>query len=103
MEERKGNFTAARELYSKSLRIRASAPTLVSQALLELKHSPPDANDLLVENPDLSLVRSIFEEALLIDPRHGPAYNAYGASKYYFNFCNHVYKMFQNSKVVHWF
>ena len=84
MEERKGNFTAAREFYSLSLNIRASAPTLVSQALLELKHpSLPftDEDALMPENPNITLVRSIFEEALLVDPRHGPAYNAYGASK----------------------
>ena len=27
---------------------------------------------------DLPRVRRLFEEALLLDPRHGPAYNAYG-------------------------
>jgi tetratricopeptide (TPR) repeat protein len=70
VEERMGNFTAARDLYSASLRIQPSAPTLVSYALLE--HRNP------IEGvTNLTMTIRLFEEALLVDPRHGPAYNAY--------------------------
>jgi tetratricopeptide (TPR) repeat protein len=70
MEERMKNYTGARELYAASLRIEPSAPTIVAYALLEIKHS---------ESSDRNLTKAIglFEEALLVDPRHGPAYNAY--------------------------
>lgn len=69
MEERLGNFTGARELYGKSLSVEPSAPTLVSYVLLELRESKP---------VNYTRIQQFFEEALLLDPRHGPAYNAYG-------------------------
>jgi len=34
------------------------------------------------EKVDFAHVRGLFEEALLLDPRHGPAYNAYGNAEY---------------------
>lgn len=72
VEERMGNFTGARELYSASLSIQPSAPTLVAYALLDLRLPqaglPVNFND----------TKRLFEEALMIDKRHGPAYNAYG-------------------------
>jgi tetratricopeptide (TPR) repeat protein len=71
VEERVGNYTAARRLYGESLRLEPSAATLVAYALLEFRH--PQNGTV-----DLPRVRRLFEEALLLDPRHGPAYNAYG-------------------------
>lgn len=54
-----------------------SAPAIVSYALLELHHPKGGA-----EQPNITMVEKLFEEALLINPRHGPTYNAYGAMKY---------------------
>ena len=72
IEERKGNVTAARDLYSTSLLIKPCAPALVAYALLETR-SP------VIENqPNVTMVRQLLDEALLIDPKHGPLYNAYG-------------------------
>ena len=75
MEERIGNYAAARRLYGESLSLQPSAPTLVAYALLELRH--PESG-----KSDFARVRGLFEEALLLDPRHGPAYNAYGIAEY---------------------
>jgi Tfp pilus assembly protein PilF len=69
VEERLGNFTGARELYGKSLSIEPSAPTLVAFAMLELRQTKP---------VNYTRIQRFFEEALLLDPRHGPAYNAFG-------------------------
>lgn len=76
VEERLGNFTGARDLYSESLLIEPSAPTLVSFALLDLRlpHTTTPLN--------FTKVRALFEEALLLDPRHGAAYNAYGNAEF---------------------
>jgi tetratricopeptide (TPR) repeat protein len=71
VEERVGNYTAARRLYGESLQLEPSAATLVAYAMLEFRH-PTNGT------VDLPRVRRLFEEALLLDPRHGPAYNAYG-------------------------
>jgi tetratricopeptide (TPR) repeat protein len=73
VEERLGNFSGARDLYCESLRMQPSAPCLVAYAMLDLKHPEPGM---------LNVSRSerLFEEALLLDPRHGPAYNAYARS-----------------------
>lgn len=73
-EERIGNVTGARDLYSASLSMEPTAPTLVAYALLELQH--PSS-----ETTNYSYAKGLFEEALLVDPRHGPAYNAYGAAE----------------------
>lgn len=71
VEERVGNYTGAREYFSASLCVQPSAPTLVAYAMLELRH--PESG-----SSDWTKVKQLFEEALLLDPRHGPAYNAYG-------------------------
>jgi tetratricopeptide (TPR) repeat protein len=71
VEEKVGNFTGARDWYSASLSIEPSAPTLVAYAMLELRH--PEGN-----LTNYTKVCRLFEEALLLDPRHGPVYNAYG-------------------------
>ncbi len=73
VEERRGNVTAARDLYSASLHIELSAPALIAYALLELR-SPEDDT----KGPNITMVRKLFNEALLIDPKHGPVYNAFG-------------------------
>jgi tetratricopeptide (TPR) repeat protein len=70
VEERMGNYTGARTLYRSSLCIQPSAPCLVAIALLELHHPT-------TKKTNFALVKQLFEEALLIDPRHAPAYNAY--------------------------
>lgn len=70
VEERMGNYTGARILYRASLCVQPSAPCLVSIALLELRY--PQSKEV-----NFSLVKQLFEEALLIDPRHASAYNAY--------------------------
>jgi tetratricopeptide (TPR) repeat protein len=93
VEERVGNFTGARDLYSASLFIEPTAPTLVAYALLELKR--PSASSLARANDNINndnknqiaaatnynYVKGLFEEALLLDPRHGPTYNAYGSAE----------------------
>jgi tetratricopeptide (TPR) repeat protein len=71
VEERVGNYSGARDLYSASLHITPSAPALVAFALLELNHPESEA-------ANYTKVKRLFGEALLLDPRHGPAYNAYG-------------------------
>ena len=70
IEERLGNATAARDLYSASLHLEPSAPALISYAMLELRSPEME--------PNVTMVRKLFDEALLIDPKHGPVYNAYG-------------------------
>lgn len=77
VEERLGNVTAARDLYKASLRIEPSAPTLIAYGMLELRS--PEGVDLRGGGgANITTVRKLFDEALLIDPKHGPAYNAYG-------------------------
>jgi Tfp pilus assembly protein PilF len=76
VEELLGNTTAARQFYSESLRLEPSAPTLVAFALLEL-NNPQQQTDTTPQ-ANFTLVKGLFEEALLLDPRNGPAYNAYG-------------------------
>jgi len=71
VEERIGNHTGARELYGASLHVQPSAPSLVAYALLDLRHPEPGTTRNVTKSIRL------FEEALLLDPRHGPAYNAY--------------------------
>jgi tetratricopeptide (TPR) repeat protein len=73
VEERVGNYSGARILYSTSLCVEPSAPTLVGYAMLEMRH--PESGVM-----NFTMVERLFEEALLIDPRHGPAYNSYGSS-----------------------
>jgi tetratricopeptide (TPR) repeat protein len=65
----------ARRFYVESLQLEPSAPTLVAYALLELHHPETKPGNL-------TRVKGLFEEALLLDPRHGPAYNAYGNTEF---------------------
>jgi len=59
---------------------------LVAYALLELRHpvgglEPVDTTNnstTIRTRANITKVEKLFEEALLIDPRHGPTYNAYG-------------------------
>ncbi len=86
VEERVGNYTRARDLYMESLRLEPSAPTLVAFALLELKHpqyptttsTETTIDKKVIKVANFTLIRGLFEEALMLDPRNGPAYNAYG-------------------------
>jgi tetratricopeptide (TPR) repeat protein len=101
VEERVGNCTSARDFYSESLRLEPSAPTLVAFALLELKYPQYPSTTVSVSTDDgedddddsssnekeatttkptanFTFIRGLFEEALMLDPRNGPAYNAYG-------------------------
>jgi tetratricopeptide (TPR) repeat protein len=80
VEERLGNYTGAIDLYSASLSIQPSAPTLVAYALLNLQQrlQANDAGQLPSPVTTYNDTRRLFEEALLVDKRHGPAYNAYG-------------------------
>lgn len=73
VEERMTNFSGARDFYVASLLVEPNAPALVSYALLELI-LPNDKREATEKG---EYVKQIFEEALLIDPKHGPAYNAY--------------------------
>lgn len=86
VEERVGNFTGARDLYVGSLRLEPSSPTLVAVALLELKNpfysavqsSAGTTQHNTVKRTNYTTIKGLFEKALLLDPRNGPAYNAYG-------------------------
>jgi len=71
VEERLGNMTQAREMYNLSISRQPSAPAHVALAMIELRH--PDVKPF-----NYTLARNHFERALLLDPRHGPAYNAFG-------------------------
>jgi tetratricopeptide (TPR) repeat protein len=98
IEERFGNYSGARDLYRASLYIQPSAPTLVSYALLELKHpeisassspgvssrnnSSSSSSSSNTGECNFTQVRQLLEEALLLDPRHGPAYNSYGNAEF---------------------
>ena len=72
VEQRLGNLSAADEFYSASLSIQPSAPALVAIAMLELRKNNR------TETCNMTKVEKLFEEALLLDRRHGPVYNAYG-------------------------
>ena len=65
------NITGARALYEASLSCQPSAPTLVALAMLQLRHPGQKPSNY-------TAIKTYFERALLLDPRHGPAYNAYG-------------------------
>eukprot|EP00547_Thalassionema_nitzschioides_P003192 CAMPEP_0194214360 /NCGR_PEP_ID=MMETSP0156-20130528/15510_1 /TAXON_ID=33649 /ORGANISM="Thalassionema nitzschioides, Strain L26-B" /LENGTH=845 /DNA_ID=CAMNT_0038942593 /DNA_START=229 /DNA_END=2766 /DNA_ORIENTATION=- len=71
VEERLGNMTQARKMYNLSISRQPSAPAHVALAMMELRH--PE-----VKPYNYTLVTTHFERALLLDSRHGPAYNAYG-------------------------
>jgi tetratricopeptide (TPR) repeat protein len=66
LEERCGDLQLAKKRFAASIRVRATAPAFVAWALLEEREGN------LVEAVNL------FEQALLTDPLHGAAYNAYG-------------------------
>ena len=63
IEERPRNVTAARDLYSASLLIEPSAPTLIAYAMLELRR--PENKQ---EHPNVTMVRKLFDETLLRKP-----------------------------------
>ena len=65
------NMTGARLLYEASLSRQPSAATLVALAMMELRHPGQKPSNY-------TAIKTYFERALLLDPRHGPAYNAYG-------------------------
>lgn len=71
VEERLGNMTQARKIYNLSISRQPSASAHVALAMMELRH--PE-----VKPYNYTMVTTHFERALLLDPRHGPAYNAYG-------------------------
>lgn len=87
IEEKLGNITGAREYYTSSLDIEASAPTLIAMGMLEMR-SPEVVEEGGNEDkrgaggggvkPNISAVRELFNKAISIDPKHGPAYNAAG-------------------------
>jgi len=87
IEEKLGNITGAREYYTSSLDIEASAPTLIAMGMLEMR-SPEVVEEGGNEDkrgaggggvkPNTSAVRELFNKAISIDPKHGPAYNAAG-------------------------
>ena len=94
VEERIGNITAARNFYNDSLLIMPSAPTLVAYALLEIQHP--------LEKPcNQTKVSRLFEEAILLDPRHGPAYNAYGNIEVRRGNVEKARRIFQNGIKAH--
>jgi tetratricopeptide (TPR) repeat protein len=73
VEERLGNYSGAKDFYRSSLLVEPSAPALVAFALLELQR-PSSKPGVPLEFKE---IEQLFEEALMLDPRHGPAYNAY--------------------------
>jgi tetratricopeptide (TPR) repeat protein len=73
VEERLGNYSGAKDFYRASLLVEPSAPALVAFALLEVLRPSTKPNVPL----RFEQIEQLFEEALLLDPRHGPAYNAY--------------------------
>jgi len=89
------NFTGARYWYSKSLSIEPSAPCLVAYCMLEMR-SPENG-----EFRNFTKVAKLFEEALLLDPRHGPAYNAYGNMELKRDNVDKARRIFQNGVRAH--
>ena len=94
VEERVGNFTGARDLYGESLMLAPSAPTLVAYALLEMRH--PVQNQC-----NFTKVERLFEEAMLLDPRHGPIYNAYGNMELKRGNVERARQIYQNGVFAH--
>ncbi len=89
MEERLGNFTGARDLFSESLLITPSAPALLGYAMLEINH--PTERSFQYKK-----IARLFQEALLLDPRHGPVYNAYGNMELKMGNVQEARQIFQN-------
>jgi len=90
LEEKVGNEIGARHFYNASLSLQPSSATFVAYAMLELRSSSSSlsststtTNNNATSNTNgkpinYTKVTKLFEQALLLDPRHGPAYNAYG-------------------------
>jgi tetratricopeptide (TPR) repeat protein len=66
LEEKCGDVQKAKRLYAESIRLRPTAPAFVAWALAEEREG------------DFKEAVNLFEQALLTDPLHGAAYNAYG-------------------------
>ena len=82
VEERVGNETGARHYYGASLSLQPSAPTLLAYAMLEMRSSKSRSQNTTTTqlyHYNHTKVTKLFEEALLLDPRHGPVYNVYNA------------------------
>lgn len=93
LEERVGNVTSARDFYMASLNVSISAPTLVSYAMLETTN--PSEN-----KSNHTKVARIYEEALRLDPRHGPTYNAYGNMELKMGNVEKAKKIYQNGIIA---
>jgi len=93
VEERIGNFTGARDWYSSSLLIAPSAPTLLAYAMLEISH-PTEGKF------NYTKVARLFEEARLLDPRHGPVYNAHGNMELNLGNVEKARQIYQNGVVA---
>jgi len=90
LEDKVGNETGARHFYDASLSLQPSSATCVAYAMLQLRspsssfssNSTTNTNDTTNQKThkpiNYTKVTKLFEQALLLDPRHGPAYNAYG-------------------------
>jgi tetratricopeptide (TPR) repeat protein len=82
VEYKLGNWTGAKRWYDASLALQLSAPCLVSLALLELEllldhQSSSTPQSKMNNNNNFTSAQVRFEQALTVDRRHGPAYNAY--------------------------
>jgi tetratricopeptide (TPR) repeat protein len=73
VEEHLGNHTAARQFYGESLRLELNHPSEPGPA-----QESSSVSSSRSARANFTLVKGLFEEALLLDPRNGPAYNAYG-------------------------
>ena len=97
VEERVGNETGARHYYATSLTLQPGAPTLVAYAMLEMCSS----SNRHPKSYNYTKVTKLFEEALLLDPRHGPVYNAYGAMELKRGNTDKARRIFQSGVLAH--
>ncbi len=76
--EKLGKLDEARDLYQQSIAIRPTAPAYVAWALLEGRITASASGTCRNISKPNTKTRDLFEKGLLIDPRHGPLYHAYG-------------------------
>eukprot|EP00588_Corethron_pennatum_P022280 CAMPEP_0194320808 /NCGR_PEP_ID=MMETSP0171-20130528/17087_1 /TAXON_ID=218684 /ORGANISM="Corethron pennatum, Strain L29A3" /LENGTH=947 /DNA_ID=CAMNT_0039078473 /DNA_START=67 /DNA_END=2910 /DNA_ORIENTATION=+ len=74
VEEMSGKTVKAEEFYRRSVRLQPSAHSLLSLAMIEIKKAKRGNSS----NFHIKRAKDLFEEAILVDPRHGAVYNAYG-------------------------